>query len=460
MTVIPHGLSNGGFVRDLTDTLCADAVPLDRIAAEVGTPAYVYNARAMRRAYRTLEAALAAMPVTVCYAVKANANLAVIRIFGELGAGADVVSVGEMRRALAAGIPAARIVFSGVGKTEAELAAAVEAGIGQVNVESTGELRRLSAVADAKQRTVDIAIRVNPDVDAGTLKEITTGTANDKFGIAIDRVPAVFELAARLPGLALRGVAVHIGSQIVDLQPYHNAYRRIADLVGRLRGDGHVIDHIDLGGGLAIPYDREPRVDAAAFAAVVRETLGSLGCHMTIEPGRYLVGSAGVLLARVVEWKEDLARPFLVLDAAMNDLMRPALYKAYHPIVAVRGDTGEVTAEVDVVGPICESTDVFARARALPHLKAGSLVAIGAAGAYGATLSSEYNSRPLVPEVLVDGDRVAVVRKRPSFEEMVGLERLPPWMEDSPAADRPPDPELPNAEFPNAELPNAERAAE
>ncbi|MCA8907705.1 MAG: diaminopimelate decarboxylase [Rhodospirillaceae bacterium] len=450
MTVIPHGLSNGGFVRDLSDTLCVDAIPLDRIAAEVGTPAYVYNARAMRLAYRTLETALAALPITVCYAVKANANLAVIRIFRDLGAGADVVSVGEMRRALAAGVPAERIVFSGVGKTDAELAAAVDAGIGQVNVESSGELKRLNALAEVRQRRVEIALRVNPDVDAGTLKEITTGTADDKFGIAIDRVPAVFELAAKLPGVSLRGVAVHIGSQIVDLQPYHNAYRRIADLVHQLRDEGHIIDHVDLGGGLAIPYDREPRVDATAFAAVVRETLGALGCRMTIEPGRYLVGSAGVMLARVVEWKEDLARPFLILDAGMNDLMRPALYKAYHPIVAVHGDTGDVTVDVDVVGPICESTDRFARGRAMPRLKAGSLVAIGAAGAYGAALSSEYNSRPLVPEVLVDGSRVAVVRKRPSFEEMVGLESLPPWMEDSPAADRPP----------TAELPEPDRAAE
>ena len=432
MTGLPTAFSDGGFGYDAAGTLSVEGVPLQRIADQVGTPAYVYSAGAMRAAYRILATALTDLPLRICYAVKANGNLAVIRLFAGLGAGADVVSIGEMRRAMAAGMAAADIVFSGVGKTPDELAQAVAAGIGQVNIESTDEVRRLSAAARAAGRTVDVALRINPDVDAGTLKQITTGTNDNKFGIAIDRAPEAYALAASLPGLRPRAVAVHIGSQVVDLTPYRDAYTRLAALVGRLRDDGHAIDHIDIGGGLAIPYDREPRADAGAFAAIVRQTLGGLGCRLTMEPGRFLVGAAGVLVCRVIERKADLARPFLVVDGAMNDLLRPALYKAFHPIVAVGAQPSAAMEPVDVVGPVCESTDVFAEARPLPRLAAGDLVAIGAAGAYGATLSSQYNARPLVPEVLVDGGRLAIVRKRPSFEEMLALETIPDWMEAGP----------------------------
>ena len=429
MTLLPPAFPDGGFTRGDDGRLAVGTVPLDRIAAQVGTPCYIYNAQAMRRAYRQLATAMADLPVTICYAVKANANLAVIKLFAGLGAGADVVSIGECRRALLAGVPADRIVFSGVGKTGAELADAIDAGVGQVNVESTGELTRLSAAAAARNTVVDVAIRVNPDVDAGTLKEITTGTSDTKFGVGIDVAMRVFELAAGLPGLNPRAIAVHIGSQIVDLQPYHTAYLRIAALVGALRGQGFTVDHIDLGGGLAIPYDLEPRVDAHAYAAIVRETIAPLGCRLTLEPGRYLTGTAGILLARVIEWKTDLGRPFLIVDAAMNDLMRPALYRAFHPVAPVNAHPSTPCTDVDIVGPVCESTDVFARGRSMPPLGHGDLVAFGAAGAYGATLASEYNARPLVPEVLVDGERVAIVRKRPRFEDTVRLETMPQWME-------------------------------
>ena len=429
MTGLPPALTDGGFAyRD--GRLFADAVALADIADAVGTPTYVYAATGIRSAYTVLAEALADLPMTICYAVKANSNLAVIRLLGSLGCGADVVSGGELRRALMAGIPADRIVFSGAGKSREDLALAVDAGLLQVNVESTGELHRLSDAAVAAGRNARIAIRINPDVDAMTLSEITTGTRDNKFGIDIERAPEVYRLARTLPGLQVAGVAVHIGSQIDKLAPFQETYTRIANLVRTLRADGLDIEQIDLGGGLAIPYREERRTDIKSYADLIRQTVGPLNCRLMIEPGRYLVGNAGVMLSRVVEIKTDLARPFAIVDAAMNDLVRPAMYKAWHEIVTERQRPPDAPhQDVDVVGPVCESTDTFARGRHLPVLSAGDLVAFASAGAYGATMSFEYNTRPLVPEVLVGGSRFDIVRKRPTFEDMVRDERMPDWLE-------------------------------
>ncbi len=425
-----------GFIeRD--GVLHAEGVPLTTVAEAVGTPLYCYSTAVLVDRYRAFAAAFAApgtasapaSGTTICYALKANANLAVVRTLARLGAGADVVSEGELRRALAAGIPAERMVFSGVGKTEAELAAALDAGIGQFNIESPSELETLSALAAARGIRAPLAIRVNPDVDAGTHAKITTGRKENKFGIDIEDAPALFRHAAALPGLDPVGVAVHIGSQLTRLAPFRAAYRRVAELIRALRADGLAVPRLDLGGGLGITYRDEQPPAPADYAALVRETVGGLGCHLTLEPGRALAGPAGILLSRVVTVKAGRARSFVILDAAMNDLIRPALYDAWHPIRPVRSPPpGAPLVEVDVVGPVCESGDTFARGRLLPPLAPGDLVAIGAAGAYGAVMASSYNSRPLVPEVLVDGAAFAVVRKRPTFVETLRDEALPPWL--------------------------------
>jgi diaminopimelate decarboxylase len=408
--------------------LCAEEVPLARIAEAVGTPFYCYSSATLERHYRVLEEALAGLDATICFAVKANSNIAVIQTFAKLGAGADVVSEGELRRALAAGVPANKIVFSGVGKTEAELELALTLGIMQINVESEPELELLDAVARRLGKTATIAIRVNPDVDAGTHAKITTGKKENKFGIEWTRAHQVLCRANALPGIDLAGIAVHIGSQLTDLQPFRDAFTRVGDLVAMLRADGIPVRRIDLGGGLGVPYTEEIPPLPVDYAAIIRQTLGGLGCQLVVEPGRLLVGNAGLLVSKVIYVKEGATRTFLICDAAMNDLMRPAMYDAFHDILTVAAPSADsATRPVDVVGPVCETGDTFAKQRHLPPVAPGELIAFATAGAYGASMASQYNTRPLVPEVLVKGEAFAVVRARPTLEQMLALETLPPW---------------------------------
>ncbi|MCC7048209.1 MAG: diaminopimelate decarboxylase, partial [Alphaproteobacteria bacterium] len=372
----------------------------------------------------------------ICYAIKANGNLAVVRTFAELGAGADVVSLGEMKRALQAGIPAGRIVFSGVGKTEEEMREALACGILQFNLESADELEALSRIAAAAGKRAGVALRVNPDVDARTHEKISTGKKGDKFGIDFAQVPAIAARAMHLPGIALEGLAVHIGSQLTSVEPYRAAFARLADLTRKLRGDGVPIHGLDLGGGIGIAYaeDGAPTIDVADYAAVVAETVGNLGCRLVFEPGRSMVGNAGLLLTRVIGVKDGEARRFVIVDAAMNDLARPAMYGAHHAIRPVRlPAAGSVESPVDVVGPICESSDRFAAQRSLPPLVADDLLVLLSCGAYGFVMASTYNMRPLAAEVMVEGDRFATVRPRQSYEALLGQDRLPDWM----AADQP-----------------------
>jgi diaminopimelate decarboxylase len=411
--------------------LHAEDVPLCEIATAVGTPVYVYSTATLTRHVRVLEEALAGLPHLICYALKANSNLAVVRLMASLGVGADVVSEGEYRRARAAGIPGERIVFSGVGKTRADMRHALEGGIRQFNVESEPELRALSEVATAMGLRAPIALRVNPDVDARTHAKIATGKAENKFGIPIGRAPAVYAEAAALPGIEVVGVDVHIGSQLTELAPFEAAFVKVAELTEALRAEGHAIRRLDLGGGLGIPYRRANEAPPLPFdyGSVIRRTVGHLGCEIEIEPGRLIAGNAGVLLARVLYVKQGEGRDFLILDAAMNDLIRPAMYDAWHDIVPVREpEPGAPLDPVDVVGPVCETGDTFARNRPLPALTPGALVAFRSAGAYGAVMASEYNSRPLVPEVLVHGDHYAVVRQRPSFDDMLNRDTIPAWL--------------------------------
>ncbi|HTV45840.1 MAG TPA: diaminopimelate decarboxylase [Stellaceae bacterium] len=415
--------------------LHAEEIPVGRIAAAVGTPFYLYSAAALTAAYRSFGTAFASGGVLICFAVKANSNLAVLRLFARLGAGADVVSEGELRRALAAGVPADRIVFSGVGKTREEMTAALAAGIRQLNVESVPELRELSAVATGLGRTALVALRINPDVDALTHAKIATGKKENKFGIDLGEAVAAYRLAASLPGIVPVGVAVHIGSQAGGLGPFREAFIRLGRLVRELRSTGLAVSCVDLGGGLGIRYRDEEPPAIAEYAALIRAIFTPLDLAVTLEPGRALAGPAGLLVARVVYVKAGTGRRFVILDAAMNDLIRPALYGAWHDIIAVRSPGPAVAlAPADVVGPICETGDTFAVDRPLPPLAAGDLVAFTAAGAYGAVMSSTYNSRLLVPEILVSGDRFAVVRARPSFADMLSLDRIPDWL-DAVAAD-------------------------
>ncbi len=410
--------------------LYAENVPVDRVAKAVGTPFYLYSAASFQGQYRALADALAAVDPLICYAVKANSNLAVLRVFAGLGAGADVVSEGELRRALAAGIPAERIVFSGVGKTRAELEYAVAVGIHQINVESVPELRRLSAVAAPSGRTAKVAIRVNPDVDVGSHDGISTGRKGDKFGVPHEDVVAAYRLARDLPGIEPVGLAVHIGSKIEKIAPSRLAFERVAELVKALRGEGMAVRRVDLGGGLTIPYeDGDRAATPAEYAKLVGEVFGPLDLSLAFEPGRFLVGAGGVLVASVEYVKEGAGHPVVVLDAAMNDLIRPALYQAFHDLVPVREPgRNAIPSPANVVGPVCESTDTFAKARDLPPLAEGELVAFKTAGAYGAVMASTYNTRPLVPEVLVSGDRFDVIRARPSHDEMLALDRIPDWL--------------------------------
>lgn len=409
--------------------LHAESVSVNEVARAVGTPFYLYSTAALEAHYSAYAGAFAGQDAGVCYALKANSNLAVIRTFAKLGAGGDVVSVGEMKRALAGGIPPERIVFSGVGKTREELRAALEAGIHQINVESIPELEALSAVASSLGVVAPIAIRVNPDVDAKTHAKIATGKKENKFGIDYDQARDIYKFAASLPGIKPVSIAVHIGSQLTDLAPFRAAYERVAALLHQLRADGHDIQRLDLGGGLGITYKNEAPPDLADYAAMVRSITGNLGCRVTLEPGRSLVGNAGILVSRVIYVKQGLHRRFAIVDAAMNDLIRPSLYEAYHGIIPVAEPEAGVTLEpYDVVGPVCESGDTFAVQRPLPPLADDDLVAFLSAGAYGAAMSSTYNTRPLIPEVLVNGDRFAVIRPRPTVEEMLAAERVPDWL--------------------------------
>lgn len=412
----------------------AEQVDLAQLAEALGTPCYVYSQGAMEAAYDRFAGSLAAAlgpdrAPLVCYAMKANPNLAVVRALAARGAGADVVSEGELRRALAAGIPPEKIVFAGVGKTRAELALALNAGIHQINAESLPELEALDAVAAELGVQVPVALRVNPDVDAGTHHKIATGRAEDKFGIGLDAVPAVLDRVRDLTRLRLCGLAMHIGSQVGELQPFRDAFTRLAGLYRDLRGQGWPLARLDLGGGLGIPYREEPGPDVAGYARVVAETVAPLGAELAFEPGRHLVGNAGILLARTIYVKEGAARRFVIVDAAMNDLIRPTLYDAWHEIVPVqRPAPGTPTERVDVVGPVCETGDTFASGRPLPRLAAGDLLAFLSVGAYGATMASSYNSRPAAPEVLVQGDRHAIVKPRPKHEDLMAGETVPGWL--------------------------------
>ncbi|GGA16107.1 diaminopimelate decarboxylase [Neptunicoccus cionae] len=413
--------------------LHAEDVPLTEIAATVGTPFYVYSSATLARHYTVFDEALAGMPHLVCYAMKANSNLAVLKLLGDMGAGMDVVSVGEYLRAKAAGVPGERIVFSGVGKTRAEMETVLAGGIRQFNVESEPELYLLSKVASEMGVEVPITVRVNPDVDAKTHPKIATGMSDNKFGIPIARAREVYKLAASLPGVKVIGIDVHIGSQLVDLSPYRDAFRKVAELTEQLRADGHEISRLDLGGGLGIPYERSNAAPPLPmdYGDVVRETVGHLGCEIEIEPGRLIAGNAGLMVSSVIFRKNGEGRDFLIVDAAMNDLIRPAMYEAHHDIVPVMEPApGAAQSPVDIVGPICESGDTFTKQRPMPHLDDGDMIAFRSAGAYGAVMSSEYNSRPMIPEVLVKGDQFAVIRPRPTFDEMLNRDKLPEWMQD------------------------------
>lgn len=411
--------------------LHAEDVPLSQIAVEIGTPFYCYSTATLERHFKVFSGAFAGTDHLVCYAMKANSNQAVLKTLARLGAGMDVVSEGELRRARAAGVPASKITFSGVGKTEREMAYAIDEGILCFNVESEPELKQLSAVATAGGKTAHVAIRVNPDIDAKTHHKISTGKSGDKFGIPISRARDVYRDAAKLPGLKITGVDMHIGSQIVDLKPFDDAFALLADFVRELRGDGHPIDHIDLGGGLGVPYreDNEPPPDPAAYADIVKKNTSGLGCTLVFEPGRLIVANAGILVTSVVFVKETEGKDFYIVDAAMNDLIRPTLYDAHHDIKPVKqAALGAERRIVDVVGPVCETGDYLAQARSLPHAKAGDLLAVMTAGAYGAVQAGTYNSRPLVPEVLVKGGDYAVVRPRQSYDELIGLDHIPDWL--------------------------------
>ena len=410
--------------------LHAEDVPLPVIADAVGTPVYVYSLATIRRHARVFREAVAGLGTgepLVAYAVKANPNAAVVAALAAAGCGADVVSGGELARALAAGVPAARIVFSGVGKTAAEMRQALSAGIGQFNLESEEEAATLSAVAATAGVTAPVAFRVNPDVDAGTHAKISTGKSENKFGIGYDLAPDAYARAAALPGLAVRGVAVHIGSQLTDLAPLACAFARIGALIARLRAAGHGIETADLGGGLGIPYDpaHAPPPAPDAYAAMIRQATGGWDVRLIFEPGRMIVGNAGVLLTRVIRVKPGAAAPFVIVDAAMNDLMRPALYDAWHDIRAVRPSGGRTIA--NVVGPVCETGDTFAMHRAMDAVAADDLVAFMTAGAYAATMASTYNSRPLTPEVMVNGPDWAVVRHRLPIETLIAADSVPEW---------------------------------
>ncbi|HWL31564.1 MAG TPA: diaminopimelate decarboxylase [Xanthobacteraceae bacterium] len=411
--------------------LHAEAVDLVGLAQAVRTPFYCYSTATLERHYRVFAGAFADVPSLVCYAVKSNSNQAVIATLARLGAGADVVSGGELKRARAAGVPADKIMFSGIGKTAAELAMALDENILCVNVESEPELELLSAIAAGKGQTARVSVRVNPDVDAKTHAKIATGLSENKFGIPISRARAVYARAAKLPGIRVVGVDMHIGSQITELSPFQDAFVLLSDFVRQLRADGHAISHVDLGGGLGIPYreDNEPPPDPTAYAEVVKQATRGLDCKLIFEPGRLIVGNAGILVTRVLYLKRGEAKTFVIVDAAMNDLIRPTLYEAHHEIrPVVEPPPGARRTVADVVGPVCESGDFLALDRDVVEPAPGDLLAVMTAGAYGAVQAGTYNTRPLVPEVLVRDGEWALVRPRLDADQLIGLDRLPPWL--------------------------------
>jgi diaminopimelate decarboxylase len=411
--------------------LHAEAVNLIELAEAVGTPFYCYSTATLERHYRVFTDAFAGEKTVVCYAMKANSNQSVLRTLAKLGAGADVVSGGELKRAMAAGIPPEKILFSGVGKTEVELRAALAAGILCINVESEPELELLSRLAVETGRIARISVRVNPDVDSGSHAKISTGKSENKFGVPLARARAVYARAAKLPGIKVTGVDVHIGSQITDLEPMETAFRLLAEFVQTLRADGHTISHVDFGGGLGIPYymDREAPPEPSVYAAMVKRVTHNLGCTLMFEPGRMIVGNAGILVTRVIYVKHGDVRNFVIIDAAMNDLIRPTLYEAHHDILpVVAAPAGAPTITADVVGPVCETGDYLALGRTMPEPKAGDLVAVMTAGAYGAVQSGTYNTRALVPEVLVKDDQYAVVRPRVEVDALIAMDRPAPWL--------------------------------
>ncbi len=411
--------------------LMAEDVALADIAAAVGTPFYAYSAATLTRHYQLFTQALSPLPHNVCFAIKSLSNLAVLKLLGDLGAGMDVVSGGEYMRAKAAGVPGERIVFSGVGKTRDEMRLALTGGVRQFNVESEPELLTLSAVATELGLTAPITLRINPDVDAKTHEKIATGKKENKFGIPISKAREVYAQAASLPGLQVVGIDVHIGSQLTELAPFEAAFQKVAELTEQLRADGHTITRLDLGGGLGIPYTRSNEAPPLPldYGALIKRTLGHLGCEIEIEPGRLISGNSGVLVSEVIYVKQGEDRTFLIVDAAMNDLVRPSMYGAHHDIVPViEAEAGAEMQDYDVVGPVCETGDTFAKARALPAMVAGDLLAFRSAGAYGAVMASEYNTRPLVPEVLVQGDHFAVIRARPTFDEILKRDSIPEWL--------------------------------
>jgi diaminopimelate decarboxylase len=409
--------------------LHVEGVPVRRIAEQVGTPFYCYSSATLTDNYQAYVTALQGLGVGIYYSLKANSNQAVIRTLAKLGAGGDVVSVGEMHRALKAGVPGDKIVFAGVGKTRDEMQAALEAGIHQFNVESQGELETLNEVAQAMGRKAPVTLRINPDVDAKTHAKISTGKAENKFGIDIDQAAQVYSAAARMKGIEILGLAVHIGSQLTDIAPYRAAFQKIAQLTQTLRKGGMKVERIDLGGGIGIPYRNETPIPLSAYAELVREIIRPLGTRIEIEPGRSIVGNAGILVSRVINVKEGVSRKFVIVDAAMNDLIRPTLYDAYHEIIPVAQPAkGAPVAPADIVGPICETGDRFAEQRPLPPVNSGDLLVFCTAGAYGAVMSSTYNTRLPAAEVLVRGDRFDVVRPRPNYDHIIGLDRVPDWL--------------------------------
>ena len=408
--------------------LFAEDVDVTALAGKVGTPFYVYSAATLRRHVRVMRDAFDGIPTLVAFAMRANSNQAVLKLIGKEGAGADVVSGGELERAIAAGIPASRIVFSGVGKTVAEMRRGLELGIKCFNLESEPELERLSEIAQSAGRIAPVSVRINPDVDAGTHAKISTGKKENKFGIPYARAREVYARIAALPGVEAVGIDMHIGSQIIDMTPFDNAYALMAELVRALRADGHNIRHVDVGGGLGIPYHAEGDAPPlpSQYARIIIKHLGGLGAELVLEPGRLIVGNAGILVT-TVEYVKEGDKTFVIVDAAMNDLIRPTLYEAFHEIEPVRrSNLPQITA--DVVGPVCETGDYIALGRRMEGVKQGDLLAVMSAGAYGAVMASTYNSRPLVPEVLVDGDRWHVIRPRKSIAELIALDSVPEWI--------------------------------
>jgi diaminopimelate decarboxylase len=411
--------------------LHAEAVNLESLAQAVGTPFYCYSTATLQRHYRVFAGAFADVPSLVCYSLKANSNQAVLATLAKLGSGADVVSGGELKRALAAGVPPDKIMFSGIGKTAAELALALDENILCLNVESEPELELLSAIASGKGRTANVSVRVNPDVDAKTHAKIATGKSENKFGIPISHARDIYAKAAKLPGLRVVGVDMHIGSQIVELSPFDDAFALLSDFVRQLRADGHTISHVDLGGGLGIPYreDNEPPPDPSAYAEVVKRATRGLDCKLIFEPGRLIVGNAGILVTQVLYLKRGEAKTFVIVDAAMNDLIRPTLYEAHHEIQPVtQASAGARRIVADVVGPVCESGDFLALDRDIVEPKSGQLLAVMTAGAYGAVQAGTYNTRPLIPEVLVRDSEWALVRPRLEADQLIGLDKLPSWL--------------------------------